>query len=150
MLSKCLTKQCFQRVFPSSFESFVEPNQSGLRLKFEPEAGLVSRCSGSCEPYPGSGECPLGTAQYTRLFQHKLTFQFYSTTQQRKCNRHKDFHPIKEFQRGSLRATNSQLNELKACAINDKTLSGGPSLATNEIDFNLAVTQREHYCNTLS
>ena len=139
MLSKRLTKQCFQRVLPSSFESFgakpVRPEAeiSAWGLK------LVSIWSGSCKLYPESRECPFGTAQYTRFFPTQSdisvqpcqgvlysTFSFINSLDKNgwlKRNRHKDFHPIKEFQRDSLRATNSQLNELKAFAINDKKLS---------------------------
>ena len=53
------------------------------------------------------------------------TFSFLGLSRNKSSqrNEHKDIHAIKEFQRDSLRAANSQLNEFKASAVNDKKLS---------------------------
>ena len=55
------------------------------------------------------------------FIQHSPFWVFVGKNSQ--CNEHKDFHAIRYIQRDSLRATNSQLNEFKASAINDKKLS---------------------------
>ena len=122
-----------QTMFPEGIAlivwNFLKQNLSGLRLKTGGPA-LVN-----CIRDPGSAHWALPnipgyfsviwhiSLTMPRVFIQHPPFQFFGQKWQRKRNGHKDFHPIKEFQRDSLGATNSQLNEFKALAINDKKLS---------------------------